>query len=171
MAYMEISAGSRIQEKIEWADTCFNKYKKILLEDKKSSQLLDDFEKASSESFKEMHEIGLVNQCRQCEEEEGGGCCGAGIENRYSGTLLLINRLMGVKLPSDRPDSKSCFFLGPKGCTLRARHVICINYICKKITDNIPEKNINHLRNKEGLEIEILFILNERIKTILRNLK
>ena len=171
MAYREISAGSNIQEKVDWAHTCFKKHKKTLLDDIKVNQLLENFNKAASESFKEMIETGLVEECRKCEEEEGGACCGAGIENRYSGTLLLINLLMGVALPSKQEDKRSCFFLGKRGCMLKARHVICVNYICKKITDNISEEAINHLRNLEGLELEILFILNERIKAILRELK
>ena len=168
---MEISADSSIEEKISWADICFKKYKKTILDDIKVQQLLEAFRKASSESFEEMIEIGLVDECRECEEEEGGTCCGKGIENRYSGTLLLINLLLGIKLPAEAFEPKSCFFLGAKGCSLRARHVICVNYICKKITDRIPGQEINHLREIEGAELDILFILNERVKSVLRNIK
>jgi hypothetical protein len=171
MAFITISADSSIEEKISWADACYRKYKNNFLEDVKIQKLLNDFQKASSESLEEMIGIGLVEECRKCEEEEGGACCGKGIENRYSGTLLLINLLLGTKLPSKAPDPKSCFFLGTKGCSLSARHVICVNYICKKITDSIPGQALNHLREKEGTELDILFILNEKIKSVLRNLK
>ena len=171
MTCIAISADSSIEEKISWADTCYRKYKKILLEDEKIQKLLGDFQKASSGSLKEMIDIGLVEECRKCEEEDGGACCGKGIENRYSGTLLLINLLLEVKLPQRAPDPRSCFFLGTKGCSLRARHVICVNYICKKITDTIPCQTLNSLREKEGTELDILFILNEKIKSVLRNLK
>ena len=170
MTYMEIPVDRSIDEKIIWADNCFDRYKKTFLKDKETAQLLKKLQEASAQSLKEMIETGLVDECRKCEEEEGGACCGAGIENRYSGTLLLINLLLGIKLPAKAPDAKSCFFLSPGGCILRARHVICVNYICRKITDRIPGRMLNHLREKEGKELDTLFMLNERIKFILRDL-
>ena len=171
MIYDDISADSSIEKKISWAAHSYRKYRDILIDDKNIRHLLEKFRKASSESQKEMIETGLVNLCRECEEEEGGACCGKGIENRYSGTLLLINLLLDVRLPEKAPDSKSCFFLGEKGCSLSARHVICINYVCKKITDRIPGQVLNNLREKEGAELDILFMLNEKIKSVLRGLK
>lgn len=171
MIYDDVSANSSIEEKTSWAAASYQKYKNVLIRDKQIQHLLDKFRKASSENLHEMFEIGLVDECRKCEEEEGGACCGAGIENRYSVTLLLINLLLGAKLSAKAPDPKSCFFLGDKGCSLIARHVICVNYICKKITDSIPSQAINHLREKEGIELDILFILNEKIKSVLRELK
>ncbi len=170
MAYLEIPVDRPINEKISWAENCLDRYKNTFLADKKIKKLLGEFLAASSVSLKEMVEIGIVDECRKCEEEEGGTCCGAGIENRYSGSLILINLLLGVKLPREAPDTKSCFFLGSRGCSLRARHVICVNYICRKITGSIPDHMINRLREKEGLELDILFILNEHIKALLRRL-
>jgi hypothetical protein len=107
MAYIEISADSSIEEKISWADTCYKKHKDTLLGDKKVLQLLEEFGKASSNSIREMIKTGMVNECRKCEEEEGGACCGKGIEDKYSGSLLLINLLLGVKLPAKASDPKS----------------------------------------------------------------
>ncbi|MBN2417868.1 MAG: hypothetical protein JXL81_00650 [Deltaproteobacteria bacterium] len=170
MTCIEISPDTSITEKISWAEACYKKYKNTFLEDNEVRQLLTEFRKASSESAKEMVSIGLVDECRKCEEEEGGACCGKGIENRYSGTLLLINLLLGVTLPEDAPDDKSCFFLCKKGCSLIARHTICLNYICKKITDRIPAHTLNQLREKEGKELNTLFILNEKVKSILKNI-
>ncbi len=166
-----ISADSSIEEKISWAVASFQKYGDILTGNKDIRHLLDKFRKASSDSLQEMIEIGMADECRKCEEEEGGACCGKGIENKYSGTLLLINLLLGRKLPEEASDSRSCFFLGAKGCSLSARHVICVNYICKKITDRIPAQALNRLREKEGAELDILFILNEKVKSVLRDIK
>lgn len=171
MTYTDISADSSIQDKISWANECYKKNKETFLRDKKLKALLESFHKAASQSLKEMSEIGIVSECRKCEEEDGGTCCGAGIENRYSGTLLLINLILGAKLQHKRIDSQGCYFLGGQGCSLRARHVICVNYICQKITDTIPHQMIQQLRENEGTELETLFLFNERIKTILRELK
>ena len=49
-----------------------------------------------------------------------------------------------------------------------ARHVICINYLCKKITNLINSRVIMELREKESEEVNTLFILHENIKTVLR---
>ena len=43
---------------------------------------------------------GVARACRLCDREEGGSCCGAGIEDRYSPELLLINLLLGVPCPN-----------------------------------------------------------------------
>ena len=111
---------------------------------------------------------GIADECRQCEHDEGGSCCGAGLENKYSGTLLLINLLLGAKLPSKRTGPSNCHFLGDEGCRLLARHVICVNYICRKISDRIDPERIAILREAEGRELDILFLLNERVKKLLR---
>ena len=102
-------------------------------------------------------------------QNEGGSCCGYGLENRYDGWLLLINLFMDVELPKTRRDPKSCFFLGEKGCLLEVRHVICINYICKKISRQIEPSKISVLREQEGLEINFVFLLHEQIKRVLRD--
>ncbi|MBA7644220.1 hypothetical protein ES703_51962 [subsurface metagenome] len=91
--------------------------------------------------------------------------CSMGI--KYDGWLLLINLLLDVRLPKKRHDKESCFFLGEGGCLLKARHVICVNYLCKKITDQIDPHKLNALREKEGVELDILFLLNERLKIVL----
>lgn len=113
-----------------------------------------------------MTKTGIPEICRKCEKDEGGSCCGAGLEDKYDRWLLLVNLLLGIKLPKNRYDTKSCFFLGEGGCLLKARHVICVNYLCKKITDQIDPHKISVLREKEGIELYALFILNERLKKI-----
>lgn len=111
-----------------------------------------------------MAESGIVDECRDCDRREGGSCCGAGLEHHYSGIILLINLLLGVDVPKRRHDPAGCFFLGEKGCTLLARHVICVNYLCKRINDRILPEKIAALRKKEGIELETLFMLQESIR-------
>jgi len=170
MPFQDISIDSPIEEKIRWAERCYRVQKDLLLGDYKIDELLSKFKKAACLSYEYMAEAGLENACRACEEREGGSCCGAGMENRYSGVLILINLLLEQKLPAKRHDPKSCFFLKESGCSLLARHVICVNYLCKKITERIDPEKISRLRDKEGTELEILFLLNERVKAILKNM-
>jgi hypothetical protein len=115
----------------------------------------------------EMAQTGIAEICRRCDQEEGGSCCGAGIENRYDGWLLLINLLLGVVLPCERGRPDACYFWGDHGCFLMARHILCINYLCKNVTDRSDSKRIAALREKEGAEVNALFILHERIKAVL----
>lgn len=162
---------SPIEEKIAWAENCYEKYGRRLFEDRTITDLLARLQRDIQGSRKEMTAAGIVDLCRECELNEGGSCCGAGLENKYDGWLLLINLLLNVRLPEKRHDPKSCFFLGNTGCMLQARHVICVNYVCKKITDRIDPEAIKALREKEGEELNALFLLHERIKGVSRHWK
>jgi hypothetical protein len=168
MTGRQISLSSPIEEKIAWAQRHYREFGDALLEDQEIADLLDDLKEAAASSRREMALTGIVEICRQCDQEEGGSCCGAGIENRYDAWLLLINLLLGVHLPEERRDPDACFLSGENGCLLMARHIICINYLCKNVTDQIDPCTITALREKEGIEVNVLFILHERIKTVLK---
>jgi hypothetical protein len=132
--------------------------------------LLDRLRAAASESHREMRNAGIVDLCAACERDEGGSCCGAGLENRYDGVTLLINLLLGAGLPSARRDFESCHFLGERGCLLAARDVICINFVCQKIADQVPREIMLPLREREGIELETLFAVHSRVTAILRGI-
>ena len=168
MSPQEISIESSIEDKIAWAEKYLERDKDMFLGDEKTDELLKRFKKAAKISHEAMVQAGVFHECGKCEEREGGSCCGKGLENRYSGVLILINLLLGLELPEHRLDKKSCFFLKANGCSLLARHVICVNYLCKKITDRIDPEKIAIMREKEGIELELLFLLNERVKAVLK---
>ena len=170
MTFKEISVESPIQEKVAWAENCYQAIKAQLLGDEKLADLLIRYREAALVSHGEMDRAGVVNECKDCEEREGGSCCGEGLEDRYNGILLLINLLLDRKLPEQRHDTLSCYFLGPGGCLLLARHVICVNYICNKITEKNDPAKLALLRKKEGNELEILFFLHERVRGALAKL-
>jgi hypothetical protein len=150
-------------EKIAWARECYRETKDAFLADEPVRDLLDCLEGAVEASRREMTAAGVVGACRHCEEQDGGSCCGAGIENHYSSLLLLINLLLGAWIPERRPDPSSCWFLGPSGCSLRARHTLCVNYLCAKAMDGKDPQRIAALRVREGIELECLFHLQERL--------
>jgi len=134
--------------------------------DETTRTLLDRLDRAIEASHREMETLGIPAVCRACEEVGGGSCCGAGMERIYEPELLFVNRLLGVELPARRRDPGSCFFLGSEGCVLKARHVMCVNYVCDRITAQVPAEGMNRLRAKEGIELETLFFLEERIRTV-----
>ena len=157
-----------VDAKIDWANERFDLERIRLLEDHSFAEPLEALKTAVHRSRDSMFRTGIANLCRECEEKEGGSCCGAGLENHYSGTLLLINRLLGVALPRKRKDPSSCFFLSSSGCSLLARHVLCINYVCNKITSRIKPEQLAPLRETEGEEILLLFQVNEKLKRRMR---
>ena len=157
-----------IVEKIAWAGRYYRETKDALLGDAAVNNLLDRLEGAIVASHREMTVAGVVAACRHCEEQDGGSCCGAGIEDHYSSLLLLINLLLGARIPGQRPDPSSCWFLEPSGCSLRARHTLCVNYLCAKATKGKDPQNIADLRAREGIELECLFHLQERLNALLQ---
>ena len=167
-SHIPASINRPVKERIAWAESCFQGSGNLFLKDEKIAGLLAEFKSAVKASRQEMNKTGVVALCRECDQEEGGSCCGKGLENRYDAWLLLINRLLGVDLPRERHQADGCFFLGEKGCLLMARHVICINYMCKKIMNNIQPSVLNDLQEVEGVEINGLFMLNEQVKRVFR---
>jgi hypothetical protein len=153
-----------IHKKIAWSEKAFNESGKELLTDKIVSERLIAYKKAIDDTWEEMKGLGVLEVCTDCAINGGGSCCGAGIENRFDGTLLLINLLMGARLPKKRPDVSSCFFLGENGCTIPARHTICINYICKRLKRKIGEENLKTLGEMIIQESDASFLLEDAIK-------
>jgi hypothetical protein len=168
MTLKQIPDESPIEEKIAWAENCHRERGVDLLRDEAVDALLKKLREAVYDSRREMVHVGITGLCRLCDQQGGGSCCGRGLENRYTGIILLINLLLGYSIPSRRFDPSGCFFLGKEGCGLLARQVICINYLCKKITDRVGPQKIIPLREKEGIELGLLFQLNELIKKKLR---
>jgi hypothetical protein len=163
------TAGS-IAARIASAEARFREYGERLRADGEVAGWLERLGVAACRSHEAMTHAGVVAECARCEREEGGSCCGAGLEDRYDGVTLLINLLLGTELPHERHDPRSCFFLGPDGCTLVARDVICVNYLCRKIGDNLDRSEVEVMHDREGEEIESLFRLHARITTVLRKM-
>jgi len=161
MKKREVSVSSEIEEKIAWARDFFREHRQRLKREEPVRELMLRLEKAISASSREMERIGIAGICEGCERDEGGSCCGAGIEDRYDAWSLLINLMLGAELPEKRWAPASCFFLGRKGCLLKARHVICINYLCDRITSCISPRRLEHLRELEGEEILLHFRFHE----------
>jgi hypothetical protein len=158
-----------VEAKVDWANLSYERERSRLLSEQGLGPLLDALKQAIRRSRENMLRSGIVHCCRECEEEEGGSCCGAGLEEHYSGSLLLINRLLGVTLPPGPREPSSCFFLSSTGCGLLARHVLCINYVCAKITSRIQPDQLTALRNAEGEETFLLFQVNEKLRRMIRD--
>lgn len=164
MNLREASLESPVEQKVAWARDVLDRRKQLLLGDERIAEALSVLEQAIFRSREAMARAGIGEICRACEIHEGGSCCGAGIEKHFGPILLLVNLLLGARIPHTRQDPSSCFFLAESGCGLLARHVICVNFLCREITARVPQSKIAALREKEGVELECLFVLEERIK-------
>jgi len=156
-----------IDYKIELAYQLQANFGHDLLQDNEIRSQLLHLDQNIEATWKEMASIGVVRECRDCAAKEGS-CCGTGMENSYDEVLLLINLLLGRTLPSQAYDTTSCYFLGENGCLLRAREVICVNYLCGRISRNIEKEKLIQLQKIAGNELKTLFLLEEYIKKRLR---
>ncbi len=163
----EVRSGS-IEEKIDEARALFEVWGVRLRQDVRVRALLERLDEKIRESLRVMRALRVVQTCRRCEEQEGGSCCGVGIENRYDRLLLLINLLLGITLPDRRTYEDSCYFLHAEGCCLKARHVLCVNYLCGKLRSTIGPDDLIALQTIAGQELDTGFALYEAIKSRLR---
>jgi hypothetical protein len=157
-----------IQEKIEQAHNLLETCGSSLIEDPQIHALLRKLRDCIENTNQSMVTLGVVAECKNCEEREGGSCCGSGIENKYDAVLLLINILLGFSLENEKPSGNSCYFLGEKGCKLTARHVLCVNYMCQKLQKKLAREQLISLQTCAGAELDTLFILHEAIKKKIR---
>ena len=158
----------KICKKIEWACGVMDAFGPAILADAVIDGLLKGYQGAIKNTLAEMSVAGVAGQCADCAVNDNGSCCGNGIENRFDPSLLLVNLLMGCKLPMSRLDPHGCLFLGGNGCLIAARHLICINYICKRLKEKIDPKALRHLEKKIGDEADAGFALEEALKRWLR---
>jgi hypothetical protein len=78
--------------------------------------------------------------------------------------LLAINLVLGGTLPEVRKCAKGCFFLKEDGCSLVARHVLCVNYMCLKIQKALPLDALLRVQTAAGAELDTAFLLQEAMK-------
>ena len=110
-----------------------------------------------------MVNTGIVKECADCAMTGEGTCCGVRTGYKSGSVLLLINLLLGRTLPSVPADANFCHFLVKHGCALRARHVICVNFLCQRLRDVFPHNKLCNVQEIAGREIDTLFVLEESI--------
>ncbi|MFO7966336.1 MAG: hypothetical protein R6U44_01895 [Archaeoglobaceae archaeon] len=158
-----------ITEKIAWAEDIYSRYANILLKDEEVQKLLTVLDRSINETYKEMENAGTLEECTKCAHKTGS-CCSRKIEKMYDKRTLLVNLLMGYEMPEEREIDDGCFFQGMRGCKIKAREIICVDYFCPGMQDIIDRDNMVRLQNVAGEEHETLFKLANRINILLMNL-
>ena len=162
------SSPPSIYEKIEQAHDLYGACGDSLRQNPSIGTLLNKLRGCIENTKDSMLKLGVVAECKHCEEQEGGSCCGTGIENKYDVELLLVNLLLEAPLRDQQSSQNSCYFLGEKGCKLTARHVLCVNYICEKIQKKLTREELIELQTCAGEELDTLFVLHEALKENIR---
>jgi len=165
-----LDEGLSIEDKIKIARHMYDSWSEQLKREPHIYELIEKLEGCLENSREAMLELGIVETCTHCDEEEGGSCCGAGLENKFDTFLLLINLLLGVSLPEGHRRLDSCYLLTDKGCTLKVRLVLCVDYLCPKILSALSHDKVIRLQNISGEELVTAFMLYDAIKTFMRKI-
>jgi hypothetical protein len=149
-----------IAVKIAWAEARYREHAPRLRTDSEVAGLLQTLRERVCESHQARVEAGIAEMCATCERDRGSSCCGADLEDRHDGVILLINLLLGATLPGEARGPRDCLFLGENGCRLIVKDVLCVNFLCKSVTETIPPEKIEVMREREGKELETFFSLH-----------
>ncbi len=153
-----------IEEKIEIAKELFEVWGEGLKEDPEIAPLLEEYRKAVEASNQAMEEAGTFRECYICTVEEKKGCCKIGLENECTILILILNLLLGVEFPKEREVPGRCFFVGPLGCKIFARPMLCRDYFCVRHYEKIPEEVMAHITQVLNEELVLLHRITRLIK-------
>jgi len=163
-----LDEGLSIEDKIQMARGLNDSWGEELKREPDIHRLLRKLEGCLENSREVMLELGIVEACKLCDEEGGGSCCGAGLENKFDSLLLFINLLLGVSLPNFRCRAGSCYLLSERGCLLKVRLVLCVDYLCPGILSSLNRDELLKLQNISGDELVAGFMLYDVLKKVLR---
>ncbi len=152
-----------ISNNIESARNLYRTFGSQLTQDQDISCKLERLKQLIQNTQEEFLSTGIFTECKKC-GENAQHCCRAGTENKYDVILLLINLLLGSTLYHKPIHPTVCGFLDRTGCTLKAKHAICLNYICESIQNKIDHKSLIAAQEALGRELDLQFILCEKIK-------
>ncbi|RUM90092.1 MAG: hypothetical protein DSZ23_02225, partial [Thermodesulfatator sp.] len=157
--------GHPVEEKLRWAHLLHDFLGAKMKKDRIIKELLEDYREKIAATWLAMDQHGITEECTICAMQDGGSCCGQGIENKFDVITLLVNLLMETKLPDKPWDPTGCWFLGERGCLLTARHVICVNFICKRLYAAVPKQDIQKVQQAMQAETDSGFLLEEYLKS------
>ncbi len=153
-----------IEEKIAIAQELFEVWGEDLAQDEEIAPLLPRYRKAVEASNQIMEEAGTFRECYVCTVEEGKGCCKIGLENECTILILILNLLLGVEFPKEREVPGRCFFVGPLGCKILARPMLCRDYFCVRHYEKVPEETMAQITQVLHEELMLLHQITRLIR-------
>ncbi|RJX33957.1 MAG: hypothetical protein C4525_08820 [Desulfarculus sp.] len=134
-------------------------YGQDILGDARLAGLLADYQEAIAQTARLTAELAVEKVCVACAARDAV-CCFTGVEKRYDQYLLLLNLLLGVRLPPEAELANSCFFCGARGCRLLAKNSFCLNFFCPEIRQALGAENMARLLRQVGQELNAQFELD-----------
>lgn len=139
---------------LEEARRLFARHGAQMSADRQVSACLERYRNRIETMQQLMEDLGIPAACGKCAQEDHGSCCFEGIEDGYGPLLLLINLLMGCELPEAKEVRGSCFFVGERGCKLKARYYFCLHYLCPRLQAFLKPEQITKLHQVLGEELQ-----------------
>lgn len=150
------------------SENLFKSYHHLLLKDPYLNEQLKLLRDSIEQSRNTMRESGMSAECFKCSVNDEATCCGNEYSLYCNAILLLINRLLGVEIKQQTYSKTLCAYITPTGCSLLARPVICLNFLCNRLRANIPHHRIVITQNIVGKELDNLFRIEEYIKKLIK---
>lgn len=141
-----------VREKIAAARALYAEHGPRLLADPATAGLLAVLAEAIETTESRFTEAGAAAACSNCGGDDGG-CCFDGMQDAFEVHQLLINILLGVDLPDERIFEDACFFVGPRGCRLRAKYSFCLNFFCPNFQSAAGGEVVANLVRQVGREL------------------
>jgi hypothetical protein len=111
-----------------------------------------------------MRSMGMSELCARCGSQLAGGCCSAKMAEETDSMLLLINLSAGFEVSPKRDDGYECRFLGPKGCSLRFKPFLCLNYLCRQIQTGSSSEQLGSIRGATSEFLGQLVVLEDLVR-------
>ncbi len=153
-----------IEEKIQVAQELYEVWGEGLLQDEEIVPLLEDYRRAVQASDAAMEAAGTFKECYVCTVMDQKGCCKIGLENECTVLILLLNLLLGVNFPREREVPGRCFFVGPLGCKIFARPMLCRDYFCVRHYKKVPEEEMRRVTQILNDELTLLYRINSLLR-------
>lgn len=144
--------GAGMASMIRRARELHHEYGQGLSSDPRLRRLLDDYAQAIAQTGRLTLSLGIPALCAACAARDGV-CCFTGVERRYDEYLLLVNLLLRAPDTWDGSAGPSCYFCGPQGCTLLAKHSFCHNFFCVEIKQALGEAAMARMNQQVGREL------------------
>jgi len=106
---------------------------------------LGALDRLAAEVEARMREARIDRLCADCGREFDGACCSEHISQQADALQLLLNLLLGGQVETFDAGPDACRFLGPDGCSVQLKPMICINHLCPEIRQELPADDLDRV--------------------------
>lgn len=153
-------------EAIERAQALWEAYAERIRSDETAAIALERLAAAASGLQSKMRAARMDRICKACGEATGGGCCGASVARQVGPWLLLANRLLGHAPPTQEGDFTVCRYLGPSGCVLLIKPLICVKYDCREMLSSVDWRRLEQVREAREALFDAWLAVETRLREV-----